>query len=386
MDEIILLKCGEMVLKGLNRSRFEERLKGNIKRRLKKHGDYNIKFAQSTYYIEPCGGAGVDPAFEALKGVFGISRISRARVCQKDFEAICRCIDESLDERLSRAATFKVEAKRADKKFPMTSPEIMSEAGGFILEKYPHLKVTVTDPEVTVFVEIRDKAAYVHCERVEGAGGLPVGTAGRATLLISGGIDSPVAGYMMAKRGLELNAVHFFSYPYTSPQARRKVEKLAELVSEYAGRMPLYCVPFAKIQEAIRDNAEDDLSTLLMRRFMMRITEKIALSSGSGALITGESLGQVASQTMEALHVTGSAVGLPVFRPLIGMDKEEIVKISRKIGTFETSILPFDDCCTVFTPRHPSIHPRLERIVEAEERLDIEALENEALEGLEIIS
>lgn len=385
MNEIILLKCGEMVLKGLNRARFESRLAANIKRRLKKYGDFTVRFAQSTYFIEPGADSDADGAFEAMKLIFGITTLSRARVCEKNMEAIYACIDQNLSGKLAKAKTFKVEAKRADKKFPLTSPEIMREAGSHILEGFPLLKVDVHAPELTVFVEIRDEHAYVHTERVDGAGGLPVGTAGKATLLISGGIDSPVAGYMMAKRGLELNAVHFFSYPYTSVQARRKVETLASLVSDFAGRMTLHCVTFTTIQEAIRDNVPPELFTLVMRRFMMRISQRIALSTDSGALVTGESLGQVASQTMEAIGVTGCVCDIPVFRPLIGMDKEEIVKLSRKIGTFETSILPYEDCCTVFTPRHPSIRPRIERILEAESRLDIAKLEDTAIETMEII-
>ncbi len=384
-NEIILLKQGELVLKGLNRGRFEARLIANIKRRLRQIGEFDTRSAQSTIYVEPVGEQDMDAAYSALSKVFGVAAMSRAAVCEKNIDEIIKAAKEYLKDELSSASSFKVESRRADKSFSMTSPELSAEAGGALLEAFPHLRVDVRSPEALVFIEVRESAAYVHMASKPGAGGLPVGTGGRAAVLLSGGIDSPVAAHMIAKRGIELIAVHFFSYPYTSERAREKVVTLRELLSAYCGRMPLFVVPFTRIQEQIRASCDEDYFTLIMRRFMMRISEKIARENGCSALVTGESLAQVASQTLDALHVTGSACMVPVLRPVIGMDKEEIVTLARRIGTFETSILPYEDCCTVFTPKHPKTKPRLENVLRIESALDIEVLENEAVLSAELL-
>ena len=286
---------------------------------------------------------------------------------------------------MAHTATFRCQAKRSDKRFPLKSPEIAREVGGALLAAYPQLKVQMDGAQTEVHIEVRDKSAYVYADRVHGAGGMPTGTNGRAMLLLSGGIDSPVAGHMMAKRGLELEAVHFFSYPYTSQEAKQKTLHLAELLAEYCGPVRVHVVPFTKVQDQIRRNCQEDLFTVLMRRFMMRIAEQVARQRGCGALITGESLGQVASQTMEAIGVTNAVCQLPVLRPAIGMDKEEIVAIARRIGTFETSILPYEDCCTVFTPRHPQTKPKLDKVLEEEAKLDVAALVEQAVAGVETI-
>jgi len=381
---MLLLKCGELVLKGLNRSKFEMRLEQNLRRRLKNAGNFKISSLQSTFYVEPADdSADMDRAEEAAKKLFGIASVCRAAVCQKEFDDICARAEEYLGPALQKARSFKVTAKRADKSFPMTSPQIAVEVGGHLHDLHPHLVPDMEDPEVTVTVEIRDRYAFVHGLRQKGAGGIPVGTSGKGALLLSGGIDSPVAGWMMARRGMELSAVHFFSYPYTSEEARDKVIALARLLTPYTGWMELMLVPFTKIQEEIRDKAETDLFTVVMRRFMMRIATRLAREGGCGAVITGESLGQVASQTLEAMTVTEAVAELPVFRPVIGMDKDDIVQIARHIGTFETSVLPYEDCCTVFTPKHPVTKPKTERVLAAEAALDIENLVAEAIQNTE---
>ena len=345
MKEIILIKNGELALKGLNRCNFEDALIKNIKRRLKDLGETEIRKSQSTIYIEPkSDNYDFEEALDRVGKVFGIAGFSRACVCEKTVEDILSHSPEYLKNVMENIKTFKVEAKRADKRFPLTSPEICREVGGVLLENYPHLKVDVHNPDRVVYVEIRDFAAYVRAEQLKGAGGLPVGTAGKASILISGGIDSPVAAWTMAKRGLRLNAIHFASPPYTSPRAELKVRTLLKKVAAYSGTINLAIVPFTEIQDEIGKNCPEDYFTLIMRRMMMRISERLARESGSLALITGESLGQVASQTLPALVTTDSVVGMPVLRPLIGMDKEEIIKISRSIDTFETSILPYEDC------------------------------------------
>lgn len=380
MKEIILIKNGELALKGLNRCNFEDILIKNIRRRLKTLGEVTIRKAQSAIYIEPkTDDFDFQEALNRVKLIFGIAGFSRALVCEKDMEDILAKSPEYLKSTLENAKTFKVEAKRADKRFPLKSPEICRELGGVILSKYHHLKVDVHNPDVTVFVEIRDTNAYVHAEQIQGAGGLPVGTAGIASILISGGIDSPVAAWTMAKRGLRLNAIHFASPPYTSPRAEMKVKTLLSKVARYSGCINLAIVPFTEIQDEIATNCPEEYFTLIMRRMMMRIAEKIARDSGSLALITGESLGQVASQTLPALVTTDAVTNIPVLRPLIGMDKEEIVTISRNIDTFETSILPYEDCCTVFTPKHPKTRPTLESCQEAENNLAIDALIEKAI-------
>lgn len=380
MKEIILIKNGELALKGLNRCNFEDILIKNIKRRLRELGEIEIRKSQSTIYIEPkAEDFDFEEALERVSRIFGIAGFSRACVCEKSIEDILSRSVEYLKTVAENINTFKVEAKRADKRFPLTSPEICREVGGALLDAYPHLKVDVHNPELTVYVEIRDYAAYVRAEQIKGAGGLPVGTAGTASILISGGIDSPVAAWTMAKRGLRLHAIHFASPPYTSPRAELKVRTLLKKVAAYSGTINLAVVPFTEIQDEIGKNCPEDYFTLIMRRMMMRISERLARQSGSLALITGESLGQVASQTLPALVTTDSVVSMPVLRPLIGMDKEEIIKISRKIDTFETSILPFEDCCTVFTPKHPKTRPTLEACAEAEKGLSVDALVNKAV-------
>lgn len=387
MNEIFLLKLGEIVLKGLNRHRFEERLQANVNRRLHKFGRFRVYTRQSTVYVEPMEeSCDMDGAWKALHTVFGIAGMSRAKACEKDKDVFFETAKSYLHEQLMAAKSFKVESKRADKSFPMTSIQLSQYVGGLLSEAYPHLKVDVHNPELTVYLEVRDFNGYVHGNPTPGAGGLPVGVGGKGVCLLSGGIDSPVAAYMMAKRGLALEMVHFFSYPYTSMEAREKVLQLAREVTPYAGRMTVHIVPFTKVQEELRRNCPEPLFTIAMRRFMMRISQMVAESVGAGCLITGESLGQVASQTMEAMMVTQSVCTLPIFRPVVGMDKEEIVQIARKIGTFDTSILPYEDCCTVFTPRHPKTRPTVEELLEAEQNYDFDGLCKEAFDGIESIA
>jgi len=384
MNEIILLKLGEVVLKGLNRRSFEDKLVSNIRRRLQHYGSFHVYSKQSTIYVEPQGEAcDLDGAYAACKQVFGIIAATRARSCPKDKDAIFHCARHYLDGQLREAATFKVETKRADKHFPMNSMEISQYVGGLLHDAYPHLKVDVHSPQLCVHVEVREKAAYVHGPSEPGAGGLPIGMGGTAVSLLSGGIDSPAASYMIAKRGVQLELVHFFSPPYTSQQALDKVKQLARELTPWCGRMKLHIVPFTEIQEAIRRDCPEDHFTLIMRRFMMRLAQAVARRTGAKALVTGESLGQVASQTMDALAVSDEVCELPVLRPVIGMDKQEIVLLSRRIGTFETSIQPFEDCCTVFTPRHPKTHPHLDEVREYEKALDVEGLVERALAGIE---
>ncbi|MBE6972300.1 MAG: tRNA 4-thiouridine(8) synthase ThiI [Ruminococcaceae bacterium] len=384
MNEMILLKLGEMVLKGLNRRSFEDKLQANLHRRLHPYGQFRVYTRQSTTYVEPMDEeCDVYGAFEAIKKVFGIVGVSLARPCEKDKDAILNTAKEFLDDKLRAARTFKVETKRADKTFPMNSIQLSQYVGGELHEAYENLEVDVHNPELTVHVEVRDYAAYVHADAEPGAGGLPVGINGRAVSLLSGGIDSPVSSYMIAKRGVALDMVHFFSYPYTSQEAKDKVIELARLLTAYCGRLTLHIVPFTAIQEELRRSCPEELFTVVMRRFMMRISQEVAKRCGAKALVTGECLGQVASQTMEAMACTGAVVELPILRPCIGMDKEEIVQISRKIGTYETSILPYEDCCTVFTPRHPRLRPTIGEMQYAEEKLDIEKLVAEAVAGIE---
>ena len=384
MNEIFLLKLGEIVLKGTNKRQFENRLRQNIRRRMKAYGNFDVYIMQSTVYVEPMDEmADVDGAWEACRTVFGLVSLCRCKPCEKNLDSIFAAVEEYLGDDLDCAESFKVESKRSDKTFPLNSIAISQEIGGRLAEAHPSCRVDVHHPAYTVYVEIRDLAAYVHGPAVPGAGGLPTGVGGRAMCLLSGGIDSPVAAYMIGKRGVEVEAVHFFSYPYTSQLAKDKVIELARLVTKYCGRMTVNIVSFTQIQEAIRDNCPEEFFTLIMRRFMMEISQRIAKEHGCGALITGENLGQVASQTMEAMTVTGAVVDIPVFMPLVGMDKEEIVTIARKIGTLETSILPYEDCCTVFTPKHPKTKPTLGQVINAERKLDREALILQALENIE---
>ena len=386
MKKVILVKNGEIVLKGLNRSTFEDILIKNMRRRLASVGQFTFRKSQSTIVAEPVDDdIDFDEAVNQVSRVFGIVGFSVAAVCEKDIEEIKRTTLEFLGDDLRNVRTFKVNGKRSDKKFPMTSPEIAAEVGAHILSNIHPLKVDVHEPELTVTVEVRDQV-LIHGNQRKGAGGLPIGSSGKAALLLSGGIDSPVAGYMMAKRGLMLDAVHFVSPPYTSKRAELKVHALAKLVSRYAGRIRLYVVPFTEIQEAIKDHCPEDMFTLVMRRMMMKIASRLAENDGCKALITGESLGQVASQTIDSLAVTNEASALPVFRPLIGMDKDEIIEIARRIDTFETSLLPYEDCCTVFTPKHPKTRPTVELLEEAEALFDFAPLIDRAVEGTRFTS
>lgn len=381
MKEIILLKDGELALKGLNRRTFEDILMKNIRQRLRHSvGEFRFTRSQSTCVIAPIDeNIDFDKAVDIIQHIFGVVGISRAAQCEKDIEVIKNTALEYLRDELSFARTFKVEAKRSDKNFPYNSPQICNEVGGFILSHMHHLKVDVHNPDVKVTVEVRDNHAFIHGNQLKGAGGMPTGTGGKACVLISGGIDSPVAAWMMAKRGLSLTAVHFASPPYTSERAEMKVHELLKKVARYCGRIDLYTVPFTEIQENIRDNSPEDMFTITMRRIMMKIATRIAEDKDCGALITGESVGQVASQTMWALRCTDDAAGLPVFRPCIGMDKNEIIEISRKIDTFDISIEPYEDCCTVFTPKHPRTKPTLEMAIEAENAAWDDELVNTAI-------
>lgn len=380
MREIILIKNGELVLKGLNRNTFEDILIKNMKKSLKNIGEFTFTKSQSTIMAEPVEpDTDLDDAVDALKKVFGIAALSRAIVAEKDFEDIRSKTLEYLGERLDEVRTFKVNAKRSDKKFPMKSPEICREIGACILQNHHYLKVDVHNPELIVTVEVRDRFAFIHGDSIKGAGGMPVSTSGRGAILISGGIDSPVAAYMMAKRGIELVAVHFASPPFTTELAEQKVMDLLHKVALYSGPITTYVVHFTEIQEQIRDKCPEVYFTIIMRRFMMKIAERLAIHQKCSALITGESVGQVASQTIYALGCTDEASNLPVFRPCIGMDKDEIIRISRNIDTFETSIQPYEDCCTVFTPKHPKTRPNIEEIKEAEKVLDADKLIDEAV-------
>ncbi len=387
MKEIILCKFGEIALKGANRSHFEQLLRNILKKRTEPFGRFKIYSVQSTVYIEPLDEfADVDGAYITAKNTFGISAVSRAIETEKNMEKILETVKEQFMPYIADAKTFKVEAKRSDKKFPLKSPEISAEVGAAILEASGgHKRVDVHHPEVAVRVEIRDYAAYICAGQERAIGGMPTGSSGKGLLLLSGGIDSPVAGFMIAKRGVKLDAMHFESFPYTSERAREKVLALAEKLTAYTGDIHVHIISVTKIQEALRDTCDEDYFTLLLRRFMMRLSERTAAKYDCDALITGESLGQVASQTMQALAVTNSVVERPVFRPCIGMDKEEIIRISREIDTFETSILPYEDCCTVFTPRHPRTKPELAKVIREEEKLDWKALEDEAFETLNTV-
>ena len=385
MKEIILIKNGELALKGLNRSTFEDILIKNIRKRIKPLGEFEYRKEQSTVAVVPMDDyIDMDEVSDRISRVFGIAAYSRALQVEKDMDVILKNAPEYLAEQLKNAKTFKVEGKRSDKKFPLKSPEISAEVGGAILSAFPHLRVDVRNPDILVTIEIREKFAFIRGNQTKGAGGMPTGTAGKSSILISGGIDSPVAAYMMAKRGLVLNAIHFASPPYTSPQSEEKVHNLLRQVTRYCGNITLFTVGFTEIQEEIRDKCPEDLFTLIMRRFMMRIAQRIAEKEDSKALITGESLGQVASQTLNALACTDAVVEMPVFRPLIGLDKDEIIKVSRKIDTFDISIEPYEDCCTVFTPKHPKTKPQISVLENAEKALDVEALIERAIENTTI--
>lgn len=385
--DVILLKYGEIALKGLNKPMFERKLLDNIRRALGGEGEFSVRKAQSTIYVEPLGDADMTAAAQRLKKVFGISNICLMTKCEKNIDAIAaaaiECVKSDMEERGGK--TFKVEAMREDKTFPMRSPEICRVIGGMILKNVDGIKVDVHNPDIQVNIEVRGDA-LVYTDKIRGAGGMPVGTNGKAALLLSGGIDSPVAGYMISKRGVTIDAVHFHSHPYTSDRAKEKVIDLAKIISEYCGKINLHIVPFTDIQLAIIDKCPEKCLTIIMRRYMMRLAERIAGKNGARALITGESIGQVASQTLEGLCASDAAVSMPVFRPCIGMDKEEIVTISKKIDTYETSILPYEDCCTIFVPKHPKTRPSLEEVAEAEKALtNAEELMLDALENTEVI-
>ena len=386
MHESILCKLGEIVLKGLNRHSFEMKLMSNIRRRTQRYGKFKIYSRQSTIYVEPVEETcDLDAAYDACKKVFGIIAIARAVPCAKEKEAIFNTAKEYLAPALLAAKSFKVESKRSDKSFPMGSIQLSQWVGGALHDAFPHLTVDVHHPELTVYVEVREDAAYVHGPAEAAAGGLPLGMGGHAVSLLSGGIDSPVSSYMIAKRGVQLEMIHFASPPYTSELAREKVLKLAQELTPWCGRLAVFIIPFTEIQEEIRRKCPEDHFTLIMRRFMMRLGDRLAHELACKAIVTGESLGQVASQTIQALVVSDDVATLPVLRPLIGMDKEEIVRIARHVGTFDTSILPYEDCCTVFTPRHPKTKPNLEEVREYEAALDIDALCDKALAGREMI-
>ena len=381
-QEILLLKLGEVVLKGLNRSAFEDKLVSNVSRRIRPFGRFQVYTRQSTIYVEPLGECDVESAWQACTQVFGVAAVARAVPCGKTVPEIVETTKHYLADAFASAKSFKVESKRADKRYPMTSIQLSQAVGGELAEAFPDVAVDVHHPDLTVFVEIREKAAYVHGPAAEGAGGLPVGMGGKAVSLLSGGIDSPVASWMMARRGVWLEMVHFESPPYTSQQAQDKVLELARLLVPWCGQLTVHIVPFTEIQEEIRRKCPEEYFTLIMRRFMMRLSQAVAKKVQAKALVTGESLGPVASQTMMALGVTESVAEMPVLRPLIGMDKVEIIRLSRRIGTYDTSILPYEDCCTVFTPRHPCTRPNLEDVEAAEAALDVEALMAKSLAGV----
>ena len=379
---MIIVKVGEIHLKGQNRPFFEKTLMNNIKTALAGFDGLLVTMSQSRMFVYNIPPERLDEALTKLSRVFGIHALSPAREFDKDIDLCVANAVDMLQKAGITTGTFKVHGRRADKHFPMESPEIGATVGEGILKAMPGMRVDLHEPDYMIEVEIRERA-YVYFEDVPAVGGLPIGTNGRAALLLSGGIDSPVAGYMIAKRGVSLDAVHFFSYPHTSERAKEKVFELAREMCAYTGRLSVFTVPFTHIQESIYDKCPDQFMTILTRRFMMKISEIIASLRSCGALVTGESIGQVASQTMESLHATDSVVERPVFRPCIGMDKIEIMEIARKIGTFETSILPFEDCCTVFTPRHPATRPKLPEVLKAEQLLDIDALIDEALQMTE---
>ena len=387
MKEIILAKYGEIILKGGNRVKFENILLNNIRNSLKNVAEFNMRLAQATVYIDVSDSEKIDLVVERLSKIFGLVAITKAAVANKDIEDIKRVAKEYLEPDFRDGLSFKVESKRSDKQFPLKSPEICFEVGGFLDDEYPNVRVDVHNPDINVRVEVRDFGAYVYRmeNKIQGQGGMPIGTGSKATLLLSGGIDSPVAGHMISKRGVTIDAVNFFSFPYTSERAKEKVIELASILAQYTSKINLYIVPFTEIQLQIRDNCPEEHMTLIMRRFMMRISERIARRNKSLALVTGESVGQVASQTLAALDVTNSVVDMPILQPLIGMDKNEIIERSREIGAFETSILPYEDCCTVFTPKHPTTNPQRANIERTESRLDVEALIDKALEGVERI-
>ncbi len=387
MKEIILCKYGEIILKGGNRPKFENMLIANIRSALKNVADCKITLKQATIYIDKFDDDKIDLICDRLSKVFGIVSITRAAVCEKNMDSIKEVAKAYLADDFCKECTFKVEAKRSDKKFPMTSIEIAIDLGGYLNEEFGNIECDVHDPDIVVRCEVRESAAYVYnnSKKIKGQGGMPIGTGSKAALLLSGGIDSPVAGHMIAKRGVTIDAINFFSFPYTSDRAKEKVISLAKIIAQYTGSVRMFIVPFTEIQLEIRDKCPEEHMTLIMRRFMMRISEKIARHNGAKALVTGESVAQVASQTLSALDVTNAVVDMPILQPLIGMDKIEVINRAVEIGTYDTSILPYEDCCTVFTPKHPTINPKRSNIEKSESRLDVEDLEARALAGVEML-
>ncbi|MDR0946466.1 MAG: tRNA 4-thiouridine(8) synthase ThiI [Ruminococcus sp.] len=379
MNEFFLLKEGEIALKGLNKKLFEGVLIRNVKSAISELGGGNVSASQSVIRVIPNDDP--DAVFERLKKVFGVQSICRCKKAEKDFDDICRVAGEFFAENFTKGMRFKVEAKRSDKKFPMDSLEIMRELGGYLLENFPDSVVDVKKPEFILTVEIRGDFAYIHKGNEQAAGGLPVGTSGTALVLLSGGIDSPVAAYMIAKRGVKISAIHFEAPPYTSERAKLKVKSLAEKITPYCGSIDFYCVPFTEIQEKLRDNIFEEYFTIIMRRLMIEISNRIADKYGIMSLVTGESIGQVASQTMGALQCSDAVANIPIFRPVIGMDKTEITDIARKIDTFEISSLPFEDCCTIFTPKHPKTRPVLKEVERIQAEFDFEPLIQKAVEN-----
>ena len=388
-QEMILLKCGEMVLKGLNRRVFEDQLLKNVRHRLSRIGQFSVRAMQSTVYIRPEGESRtpetVDNAVEAMRQVYGVVAICRTAECEKDMEAILRLVPAYCADELARVKTFRAEVRRSDKLFPLTSPEIAAEAGGAILDAFPHLTVSLDHPELVVYIEIRDRAAYVHAGKIAGAGGLPVGVGGQALLLLSGGIDSPVAGHMMAKRGVKVDAIHFHSYPFTSLQALEKVKGLRDIVAAYTGDIKLYSYNMLDAYTAINQNMNVSYTTVVSRRIMMRVAKKLAHDKGYDAIITGENIGQVASQTMYGIKAIEDATDMVIFRPLIAFDKLDIIDIAKKIGTYEKSIEPFDDCCSVFSPDHPQTRPLIADVKREEEKVDIDAIVEDIYKKGELI-
>ncbi len=390
MKRVILCRIGEIALKGLNRSTFERNLSRNMHDRLRNQGDPDVRWSQSRFYVTPeTDDFDFKKACATINDIFGIVSTSIALECETDFDTICEtakiAVKEKLDE-LGNPETvkFKVESRRGLKTFPMSSPEVSCEVGGAMLDAFPQLVVDVNDPDFILYVEVRE-SSYVYTDILKAQGGMPLGSNGKACLLLSGGIDSPVAGYMVSKRGVKICAVHFFSYPYTSERAKEKVIELANIISKYCGPIKVMIVPYTDVQLAIHENCRDEFGTVIMRRSMMRIAERLARKNGCTGLVTGESIGQVASQTMQAMYCTDNAANMPIFRPLIAMDKVDIIEIARKIGTFETSSLPYEDCCTVFTPKHPKTKPSLEEVLREEEKYDWKTLEDEAVNGVEIV-
>ena len=385
MKELLIVKYGEVMLKGNNRPFFVDRLMKNLRSALQGTGKFNIEKDQSVLYLIPKEQVNLDRAADWVRGVFGVNVFHRAVQVEKDMEAIKEKSAEYFAPLLNKSHSFKIDARRTDKSFSYGTYEINTILGQHIADSFPHLTVDVHQPEVTIYISIRKQGAFLYHEKERGPGGLPVGTGGKATVLLSGGIDSPLAAYLIARRGLETEAVHFHSYPYTSERSKNKVIDLAKQLSRYTGKLKLHVFPFTEIQEAIVENCPKDHVTIIMRRMMMKAAEKISQQNGAQALVTGESIGQVASQTVESLSATNASVSMPVFRPLIGMDKEEIVSYARKIGTYDISIQPYEDCCTLFVPRHPQTKPKLEKIIRWEQNVDFDALIDKGLEETEIV-